>query len=76
MATPKSVVYPLGVAKKYRVLMVPTGAKGDGQAKINAALAKNPKWEPTSFVASPTDNPKSNIIVLLQAPSTAPAWKD
>jgi hypothetical protein len=76
MAEPKSVVYPLGVAKKYRVLMVPTGTKGQGQDKINKMLAKNPKWEPTSFVASPTDSPKSNIIVLLQAPSTAPNWED
>jgi hypothetical protein len=76
MATPKSIIYPVGVAKKYRVLMVPTGAAGAGEKKVNEALAKNPKWEPSSFVASPTDNPRSNIIVLLQAVSTAPAWKD
>jgi hypothetical protein len=71
----KKVVNPLGSAKKYRVLMVPTGVGGAGEKKINAALEKNPGWTPTSFVASPTDNPKSFIIVLLETAFTAPKWK-
>jgi hypothetical protein len=56
-------------------MMVATGVGGAGEREINGKLAKNPRWIPTSFVASPTDNPKSFIIVLLET-ATDTDWKD